>query len=139
VLGWELTQGLMTDQGFYDHGLLYVQYYSGEGENKKGCRPDLRSRLGLLNLVLAHEKDLFDFENADELRARYGACGRRSFMPIHLIISFRHQVRRGRLLHQKVSRECERMTLYGERFSVPEFTLEISFKFTVPYIAVALV
>ena len=33
-------------------GLLTVTYYSGEGKNKKGCRPYVSFRKSLLNLVL---------------------------------------------------------------------------------------
>jgi len=39
-------------------GLLAVTYYSGEGKNRKGCRPYVNFRKSLLNLVFTR----YDFK-----------------------------------------------------------------------------
>ena len=61
-LGFELTQGWMSEEGMMNHGIIYLRYYSGETKRLMGCRPNIASRKGLLHLVLTEEKDLIDFE-----------------------------------------------------------------------------
>jgi hypothetical protein len=56
--GWELTQPWLTEEGMPMRGLLNVTYYSGEGKNKKGCRPYVNFRKSLLNLVLIKEEEI---------------------------------------------------------------------------------
>ncbi len=47
-------------------GLLNVTYYSGEGQNKKGCKPYVAFRKSLLNLVLINEEEIV----AESLRSK---------------------------------------------------------------------
>lgn len=45
------------------HGIVWFNYYSGEGKGFRGCKPNVPFRKSLLNLVLADEKDLVSEEN----------------------------------------------------------------------------
>jgi hypothetical protein len=62
----------MTDEGMPNHGILFLIYFSGECKRLQGCKPDIKSRKSLLNLVLIREKELFDFEDTTERKERYG-------------------------------------------------------------------
>ncbi len=49
--GWELTQPWLTEEGMPMRGLVNIYYYSGEGQQKKGCKASVGVRKALLNLV----------------------------------------------------------------------------------------
>ena len=70
--GWELTTGWMTDEGVSDHGICFLRYYSGECKNLQGCRPNIKSRKGLLLATLHQERDFIDFEDEKQRSMSYG-------------------------------------------------------------------
>ena len=43
-----------------NRGILTLIYYSGEGVEKKGCRPNINYRYSLLNMVLPSEQEVVD-------------------------------------------------------------------------------
>ena len=45
------TQPWLTEEGMPIRGILTVTYYSGEGKQKKNCKPYVAFRKSLLNLV----------------------------------------------------------------------------------------
>jgi len=63
IPGWELTQNWMTEEGMPCKGCLYLNYYSGEGCNKRGCKPDELLRKAFLCMVRIEEQDLLVDEN----------------------------------------------------------------------------
>ncbi len=60
--GYELTELWMTEDGLPKKGLWDATYYAGEGKLKKGCKPAIKARKALLQLVsnpcLLHTADL---------------------------------------------------------------------------------
>jgi len=51
IPGWELTKSWLTEEGMPRRGLMYVNYYSGEGIKKRGCVADVAMRKSLFHLV----------------------------------------------------------------------------------------
>jgi hypothetical protein len=51
IPGWSLLQTWIDDTVFPHRGVLYVQYYSGEGLNIHGCSPDPNFRRSLFPMV----------------------------------------------------------------------------------------
>jgi len=49
--GYELTEPWMTEDGLPRKGLWNVMYYSGEGQCKKGCKPMVKLRRSMMQLV----------------------------------------------------------------------------------------
>ncbi len=49
--GYELTEPWLTEEGMPNKGLWNVTYYSGEGKGKKGCKPVVKLRKSMLQLV----------------------------------------------------------------------------------------
>ena len=54
--GWELVQNWMKDEGMPRRGMCTVQYYSGEGDKKRNCAPDVVLRKSLLHLSSVREE-----------------------------------------------------------------------------------
>jgi hypothetical protein len=51
IPGWELTQSWLTAETVPEKGVVYVNYYSGEGQRMNGCVADVPARKALLALV----------------------------------------------------------------------------------------
>jgi Ran GTPase-activating protein (RanGAP) involved in mRNA processing and transport len=51
IPGWELTKLWLTEEGMLQKGFLVVTYYSGEGQHRRGCCPNVPFRKSLLHLV----------------------------------------------------------------------------------------
>lgn len=51
IPGWELTQSWLAAETIPEKGVVYVNYYSGEGRRVNGCVPDIPARKALLALV----------------------------------------------------------------------------------------
>lgn len=49
--GFELTEPWMTEEGMPKKGVWNATYYAGEGKGKGGCKPSVKFRKALLNLV----------------------------------------------------------------------------------------
>uniref|UniRef100_A0A7S3H981 Uncharacterized protein n=1 Tax=Spumella elongata TaxID=89044 RepID=A0A7S3H981_9STRA len=69
IPGWDVTEPWMTEEGMPDHGKFAFTYYSGEGKNKNGCKPNLMLRRALCHLVLIDENEIIDEDDMlpDEL------------------------------------------------------------------------
>eukprot|EP00981_Chlorochromonas_danica_P004264 scaffold859_cov234-Ochromonas_danica.AAC.13 len=71
--GYELTELWMTEDGLPNKGIWAATYYAGEGKNKGGCKPMVKFRKALLQLVLIDEEDLLpdnaQADDADSLTA----------------------------------------------------------------------
>lgn len=52
IPGWELTQSWLTAETVPDKGIVFLIYYSGEGQRIRGCVADVPARKSLLALVI---------------------------------------------------------------------------------------
>lgn len=52
IPGWELTQSWLAAETVPDKGVVFVIYYSGEGQRIRGCVADVPARKSLLALVM---------------------------------------------------------------------------------------
>ena len=58
--GWNLTAPWLTELGLPMRGIVFVNYYSGECKQLRGCRPLVNFRKSLLHLFLIKEGDLIE-------------------------------------------------------------------------------
>ncbi len=70
--GFTITEGWMVDSGIPHRGLLYLQYYSGEGQRKRGCAPLTQFRKALLALFLLYENEVKTEKERDRIDAHKG-------------------------------------------------------------------
>ena len=55
-----MSESWLTDEGIPDHGYFAFTYYSGEGQRKHGCKPDMKLRKALCHLTLVDENEVHD-------------------------------------------------------------------------------
>jgi Ran GTPase-activating protein (RanGAP) involved in mRNA processing and transport len=64
--GYELTELWMTEDGMPKKGIWDCSYYAGEGKDKNGCKPAIKCRKGLLQLVFLEEDEMMTEEEREK-------------------------------------------------------------------------
>ena len=58
--GWELTTPWLSEEGMPCRGILTLNYYSGQGKGRKGCKPNISFRKSLLLMTLIEEWEIVE-------------------------------------------------------------------------------
>ena len=66
IPGWEMTVSWCKEDGLPNRGTFCFTYYSGEGDQLNGCKPNIGLRKSLLQLVYLDERNII----SDEERKR---------------------------------------------------------------------
>jgi hypothetical protein len=64
--GYELTELWMTEDGMPKKGIWDCFYYAGEGKDKNGCKPHIKCRKGLMQLVFLDEDEIMTEQEREE-------------------------------------------------------------------------
>jgi len=68
--GYELTELWLTEEGLPKKGIWDVTYYAGEGKGLKECKPMVKFRKSLLQLVLIEECEVVTDADRDDAEKR---------------------------------------------------------------------
>jgi hypothetical protein len=68
--GYELTELWMTEDGMPKKRICDCSYYAGEGKDKNGCKPAIKCRKGLLQLVFLEEDEMMTEEEREHRKRR---------------------------------------------------------------------
>lgn len=72
--GYELTEPWLSEEGLPNKGIWNATYYSGEGKGKTGCKPVVKLRKAMLNLVLIEEEEVIT-ENERDSESKVNCVG----------------------------------------------------------------